>query len=91
MKLKFFLWTKLLENLLLAKYLISVAATLIIPGPQKPGGLEGGLQPSQIFAKIDLLPIENNSEKKKVTKKYKPLQISRKLLVTLLWLTSCNP
>ena len=29
MKLKFFLWTKLLENLLLAKYLISVAAPLI--------------------------------------------------------------
>ena len=28
-KLKFFLWTKLLENLLLAKYLISVAAPLI--------------------------------------------------------------
>ena len=27
-KLKFFLWTKLLESLLLAKYLISVAATL---------------------------------------------------------------
>ena len=27
-KLKFFLWTKLLENLLLAKYLISLAATL---------------------------------------------------------------
>ena len=27
-KLKFFLWTKLLENLLIAKYLISVAATL---------------------------------------------------------------
>ena len=26
MKLKFFLWTKLLENLLLGKYLISVAA-----------------------------------------------------------------
>ena len=29
-KLKFFLWTKLLENLLLAKYLISVAASLRI-------------------------------------------------------------
>ena len=29
-KLRFFLWTKLLENLLLAKYLISVAAPLII-------------------------------------------------------------
>ena len=27
-KLKFFLWTKLLENLLIAKYLISVAVTL---------------------------------------------------------------
>ena len=29
-KLKFFLWTKLLENLLLVKYLISVTATLKI-------------------------------------------------------------
>ena len=29
-KLKFFLWIKLLENLLIAKYLISVAAPLII-------------------------------------------------------------
>ena len=28
-KLKFFLWTKLIENLLLAKYLISVATPLI--------------------------------------------------------------
>ena len=30
-KLKFLLWTKVLENLLLAKYLISVAAALITP------------------------------------------------------------
>ena len=30
-KLKFFLWTKLVENLLLAKYLISVAAALTLP------------------------------------------------------------
>ena len=30
-KLKFFLWTTILKNLLLAKYFISVAATLIIP------------------------------------------------------------
>ena len=30
-KLKFVLWTKLLENSLIAKYLISVAAPLIIP------------------------------------------------------------
>ena len=38
------------------------------------GGGEGGvLQPSHIFAKIDLLPIDNESKKKKVAKKYKPL------------------
>ena len=29
--LRFFLWTKLLESLLLAKYLISVTATLMLP------------------------------------------------------------
>ena len=35
-KLKFFLWTKLLENLLLAKYLISRCAfKLLIRGPSK--------------------------------------------------------
>ena len=33
----------------------------------------GVLQPSHIFAKIDLLPIDNESKKKKVAKKYKPL------------------
>ena len=27
------------------------------------GGLGGGLQPPQILAKVDLLPINNNSEK----------------------------
>ena len=37
------------------------------------GGGGGGLQPSLIFAKIDLLPIDNESKKKKVAKKYKPL------------------
>ena len=37
------------------------------------GGRGGVLQPSQIFAKIDLLPIDNESKKKKVAKKYKPL------------------
>ena len=31
-KLKFFLWTKLIENLLLAKYLISVTAPLTVSG-----------------------------------------------------------
>ena len=29
----FFLWTKLMENLLLAKYLMSVTAPLILPSP----------------------------------------------------------
>ena len=55
------------------------------------GGVGGGCNLPQIFAKTDFLPNENNSEKKRVAKKYKPLQISRKLLVTLLWLTTCNP
>ena len=33
------------------------------------GELGGGLQLSQIFAKVDLLLSENNSEKKKIPKK----------------------
>ena len=41
----------------------------------------GTLQPPQIFAKVDLLPIENNGEKKKVAKNYKPIQILQKVLV----------
>ena len=43
--------------------------------------------PPQILAKVDLLPIDNNSEKLKRAKKYKPYQIPRKLLVTLLLFT----
>ena len=39
---------------------------------------------SQIFAKVDLLPIDNDSQKKRGAKKHKPYQIPRKLLVTLL-------
>ena len=45
---------------------------------------------SQIFAKVDLLPIENDSEKKKIVKEYKLVQILRKLLITILLSTSCN-
>ena len=42
--------------------------------PVETGDLGGGvLQPSHIFAKIDLLPIDNESKKKKAAKKYKPL------------------
>ena len=33
-------------------------------------------------AKVDLLPIEKDSEKKEVAKKYKTFQIPKKLLVT---------
>ena len=33
----------------------------------------------QTFAKVDLLPVDNDSEKKKVAKKYKRYQIPRKL------------
>ena len=49
-----------------------------------------GLEHPKIFAKVDLLPIDNDREKKKVAKN-KPTDIPRKLLVTLLWFTSCNP
>ena len=35
----------------------------------------------------NLLPIHNNSEKKQRAKKYKPYQIPRKLLVTVLLFT----
>ena len=52
-------------------------------GPQKPGDWEG-LHPPNVFAKFDLLPIDNDSKKKKVAKNYKPFQIPQKLLVTLL-------
>ena len=33
-----------------------------------------------IYAKVDLLPIDSESEKKKVAKKHKPFQIPQKLL-----------
>ena len=48
------------------------------------GGGAGGAVVPQIFAKVDLLQIDNDSEKKKGAKKHKPYQIPRKLLVTLL-------
>ena len=35
-----------------------------------------------ILTKVKLLPNDNDSEKKKGAKKYKPCQIPRKLLVT---------
>ena len=43
-----------------------------------------GAAAPQIFAKVDLLPIDNNSEKKKGAKKHKPYQTPQKLLVTFL-------
>ena len=52
-------------------------------------GAEGGAGAPQDFSKVDLLPIDNDREKKKVAKN-KPIDIPRKLLVTLLWFTSCN-
>ena len=47
---------------------------ILYSGPLKPGEGEGelgglgGCSPPQIFAKFDLLPIDNYSEKKKVAK-----------------------
>ena len=37
----------------------------------------------QTFAKVNLLLIDNDNEKKKVAHKYKPLEIPRKLLVNI--------
>ena len=51
-KLKFFLWTELLKNLLLAKYLISVTAPLI---QHQPGYLYQGAVPKfQLFLKKNI-------------------------------------
>ena len=57
----------------------------LITGPQK--GAVGGASDHQILAKVDLYPIDNNSEKKKGATKYKPYKIRQKLLVTLLLFT----
>ena len=55
--------------------------------PIETGGARGGLKPPKILAKVDLVPIDNNSKKIKGAKKYKPYKIPRKLLVTLLLFT----
>ena len=41
---------------------------MLIQARRNRGG-RGRLQPSQIFPKVDLLPIDNDSEKQKVAKK----------------------
>ena len=46
----------------------------------------GGAGPPDL-AKVDLVPIDNNSTKIKGAKKYKPYKILRRLLVTLLLFT----
>ena len=43
--------------------------------------------PPQILAKLDLVPIDSNSKKKKGAKKYKPYKIPQKVLITLLLFT----
>ena len=52
---------------------------LIYCKPVETGGAEGGgLQPPQIFAKADLLPIDNYSEKKKIARKIQTISNSSK-------------
>ena len=53
-------------------------------------GSAGGAAVPQIFAKVDLLTIDNYSEKKNIVKKHKPVPIPRKLLITLPLSTICN-
>ena len=57
-------------------------------GRREGGRGAGRIGDPQIFATVDLLLIDNDSEKKKQQKKYKLVQISRKLLVTLVLSTS---
>ena len=54
------------------------------------GNWGGGAAAPQIFAKADLLLIDNDSEKKKRATKCKLIQIPRKRLVTLLLSASYN-
>ena len=60
----------------MSMYLALLSGQYSYGRPVETVDLGGGvLQPSHIFAKIDLLPIDNESKKKKVAKKYKPLYI----------------
>ena len=47
-------------------------------------GRNWGAEAPQILANIDRLPIDNDSQKKKIAKKYKLVHIAQKLLATLL-------
>ena len=58
-KLRFFLWTKLPKNLLLAKYLVSVAVVLIISVIR----VEQNKEQSKVFSN-KILPIEKTDEHK---------------------------
>ena len=60
--------------------------------PVETGGLrEGDFSPPQIFVIVDILPIDNDSEKKKsIVKTYKAIKFPRIILVTLLLSTICN-
>ena len=51
------------------------------------GGPAAPPSPPQILAKLDLVPIDSNSKKKKGAKKYKPYKIPQKVLITLLLFT----
>ena len=62
---------------------LPVIIHIIIQARRNRGGW-GIASPPQIFAKVDLLPIDIDSKKKKGAKKHKPYQSPRKLLVTLL-------
>ena len=51
------------------------------------GGPAAPPPPPQILAKLELVPIDSNSKKKKGAKKYKPYKIPQKVLITLLLFT----
>ena len=61
---------------------LDVVKQQLLISPVETVGAGGGSP--QIFAKVDLLPIDNNREKKSAAKKHTAYPIPRKLLVTLL-------
>ena len=63
----------------------------VIQARRNRGTGGAALAPPQIFAIVGLLPIDNDTEKKKsIVKPYKPLKIARIILVTLLLSATCN-
>ena len=67
----------------------------LIQARRNQGGKKGAVRlqptPPRFLLGLTFSPLKMIVKRKKVVRKYEPLQIPRKLLVTLLWFISCNP